>query len=104
MLSYERYCAEIIGQTELLRVSIDNADMTTAVPSCPGWNAGQLVRHLGGGQRWVDQIVRTRATEPIPADFRDLSAYTDEDPAVVGPWLSEGAQFLADALRITGPN
>jgi hypothetical protein len=49
------------------------------VPSCPGWNAGQLLRHLGG-HRWAEEIVRTRATG-LSADkhFRDLSAYTGED-------------------------
>jgi uncharacterized protein (TIGR03083 family) len=75
------------------------------VPSCPGWNIGQLVRHIGGVQRWAEEVVRTRAERPPPDDYaRDLSAYTHEDPAVVGPWLAEGAARLADALRAAGPD
>ena len=104
-LSYDRCCAEIVTQTELLASCIKGADLTVPVPSCPGWNAGQLLRHLGGGQRWAEVTVRNRATEPLPDDdFRDLSAYTDEDRAVLGPWLVEGAKQLAGTLREAGPD
>lgn len=105
MLSHDRYCSEIVAQTDLLRTCIKEADLTVPVPTCPGWNVGQLLRHLGGGQRWAEEIVRTRATQPLPDEhFRDLCAYTDEDPAVVGPWLAEGAGQLADTLRGAGPD
>ncbi|MFE9689469.1 maleylpyruvate isomerase family mycothiol-dependent enzyme [Micromonospora sp. NPDC005806] len=103
-LSFDRHRAEIVAQSDLLRSHLDGADLTRPVPSCPGWNVGQLVRHLGGGQRWAAEVVRTRAAGP-PSDthFRDLSAYPREDPAVVGPWLVEGAAELADALEAAGP-
>ncbi|MCH6163319.1 maleylpyruvate isomerase family mycothiol-dependent enzyme [Streptomyces marispadix] len=104
-LSYDRHCAEIVTQARLLRSCIDGADLTTPVPSCPGWNAGQLVRHLGGGMSWVEEMVRTRAAAPLPDDhFRDLSAYAHEDPAVVGPWLEANAERLAATLREAGPD
>jgi uncharacterized protein (TIGR03083 family) len=104
VLSYDRSCAEIVAQTDLLRSCLGDADLTAGVPSCPGWNVGQLVRHLGGAQRWAETIVRTQATQPLPnAHFRDLSAYTNEEPAVLGPWLIEGAARLADALCDAGP-
>jgi hypothetical protein len=36
--------------------------------------------------------------------MRDLSAYAHEDPAVVGPWLTEGAAELAEGGgRRAGP-
>ncbi|GGT86904.1 maleylpyruvate isomerase family mycothiol-dependent enzyme [Streptomyces violascens] len=102
---HEQYCAAIVEQTELLRSLIEGADLTVDVPSCPGWNVGQLLRHLGGAQRWAEEVVRTRAAGPVPdAHFRDLSAYTHEDPAVVGPWLVEGAGRLARTLREAGPD
>ncbi len=105
LLSYDRYCSEIVAQTDLLRSCIEGTDLTVPVPSCPGWNVGQLLRHLGGAQRGAEATVRTRATQPLPdKGFRDLSAYTDEDPAVVGPWLVEGAAQLADTLRGAGPD
>lgn len=104
-LAYDRYCAEIITQTDLLRSHIKGADPTVSVPSCPGWNLGQLLRHLGGGHRWVETIVRTRATQPPPDDdFRDLAGYTNEDLGVLDGWLAEGAKRLADSLRAAGPD
>lgn len=104
-LSYDRYGAEIVAQTDLLRSGIKGADLTVPVPSCPGWNAGQLLRHLGGGHRWAEAIVRTGGTQPLPDEqFRDLSGYTDEDPAVLDAWLAEGAAGLANTLRAAGPD
>jgi uncharacterized protein (TIGR03083 family) len=104
-LSFDRYRTEIVTQAGLLASAIEGADLTTPVPSCPGGNVGQLLRHLGGGQRWAETIVRTRATEP-PSDehFRDLSGYTHEDPAVLAPWLTESAERLAESLREAGPD
>lgn len=103
-LSYARYADEIAAQTDLLRATVTDADLTRPVAACPGWNTGQLLRHLGGGQRWAAETVRTRATGPLPDDdFRDLSAYADEDPAVLDPWLAESAALLAAALREAGP-
>lgn len=102
-LSYDRYCAEIVVQTELLRSGIAGADLTTPVPSCPGWNLRQLLRHLGGAHRWIETIVRTR--EPQPDDqVRDVSSTADVDAAAVSDWLVEGATELAGTLRAAGPD
>jgi hypothetical protein len=104
-LEYDRYCSEIVAQTELLRSEFVSRDLTTPVPSCPGWNVGQLVRHLGGGQRWAAAAVAAQVHEPLPEDdfaMRDLSAFVAEDPATLGPWLVEGAEELATALRAAG--
>ncbi|QLH20482.1 maleylpyruvate isomerase family mycothiol-dependent enzyme [Streptomyces sp. Rer75] len=105
LLSFDRMCAEIVTQSGLLTSRIEGADLTAPVPSCPGWNVGQLLRHLGGGQRWAAETVRTQGPEPLPDEhFRDLTPYADEDPAVVGPWLAESAAQLAEALREAGPD
>jgi uncharacterized protein (TIGR03083 family) len=105
-LSYDQYCDQIETQSGLAAAALAalaDADLTAAVPSCPGWNVGQLVRHLGGAQRWATEIVTSRAGEPVPDNhFRDLGAYAREDPAVVGPWLMEGGRELAGALRAAG--
>lgn len=115
MSAYEQHCTEIVTQSELLAAGIAGRDMTLPVPSCPGWNVGQLVRHLGGAQRWIEGVVRERATGSLgvvagaqrpPQDqpFRDLTPYTHEDADVVGKWLVDGAHQLADALREAGPD
>ncbi|KMS71675.1 hypothetical protein ACM01_25980 [Streptomyces viridochromogenes] len=104
-LSFDRYCDEIVSQTERLISHVRGADMTAPVLSCPGWNLGQLLRHVGGDHRWAEEIVRTGATGPLPDDgVNDLSAYTHEDATVLIPWLTEGAARLGAALRAAGPD
>lgn len=96
---------EITTQTDELRAVIDGADLTTAVPTCPGWNVGQLARHVGGGQRWAAAAVQRRVQEPLPEDefaFRKLSVYVDEDPADLDFWLGVGAAKLGGALAAAG--
>ncbi|WP_017591546.1 maleylpyruvate isomerase N-terminal domain-containing protein [Nocardiopsis potens] len=102
---YERYCAEITAQTDLLREAVRGADMRAPVPTCPGWNLGQLLRHLGWSQRWAEEVVRTRAAGPVAEDrLNDVSGYADEDGAFLDGWLAEGAAALSAALRGAGPD
>ncbi len=75
------------------------------MPSCPDWNLGQLLRISAAGHRWVEAVVRTRATQPLPDEgVRAVSGYNDEDPAVLANWLAEGAVQLAGTLRAAGPD
>ena len=104
LLSHERHCSEIVAQAELLRAAVAGADLTVPVPTCPGWDLGQLLRHLGGTHRWAEEVVRTRAAEAVPeGPFRDPPPTVGEDPAVLTAWLVEGAAQLADTLRAAGP-
>ncbi|MFK0293385.1 maleylpyruvate isomerase N-terminal domain-containing protein [Streptomyces sp. NPDC090442] len=104
-MSYDRHCAEIVAQTALLSTRLSDADLTAPVPTCPGWTLAQLVRHLGGAHRWVDTIIRTRATGPVPDDLvDDVTGHADVDAAALGAWLTEGAEQLADVLRTAGPD
>ncbi|POX38083.1 hypothetical protein C3486_24775 [Streptomyces sp. Ru73] len=104
-MSFDRHCGEIVAQTDLLRAHIKGADLAAPVPSCPGWTVNQLLRHLGGAQRWAAETVRTRADGPVDdAFFRDLSGYAGETPEELDGWLAEGAGQLADALREAGPD
>jgi uncharacterized protein (TIGR03083 family) len=104
-MGFQRHCAEIATQTELLRAVVADADPATPVPSCPGWTVGALVRHLAGGQRWATTIVRTRATEP-PSDafFRDVVREHEESADELGGQLARSGGPLADALREAGPD
>lgn len=103
-MNYARYCDEIVAQSELLANQLAGADLTIDVPSCPGWNVGQLVRHIDGGHRWADELVRTRATgHTSDVALRDLSTFRSEDPAELVPILREGAHSLRDTLVAAGP-
>ncbi|MFF4949960.1 maleylpyruvate isomerase family mycothiol-dependent enzyme [Streptomyces chattanoogensis] len=119
-LSYEDHCTEIAHQADLLADLLADLPastltdatgpaggnaLSTSVPSCPDWNLAQLLRHLGEGHRWVDEIVRTRATQPPPdTALRVLPRDTTESPAALAAWLTQGARELAETLRTAGPD
>ena len=100
-MEFTRHCTEIVTQTELLATELKASDLRAPVPSCPGWSLGDLVRHIGGGHRWAEEVVRTRATEWLPDDqVRQVSG--DDTGELPGDWLVEGATGLAETLRAAG--
>lgn len=104
-LSHDRYCDEIVAQTELLRAVLPGADLRASVPSCPGWTLNALLRHLGGAHRWIEATVAVPAETPPPeGEVRQVTGYADSDPEELGRWLAEGAGALADTLRKAGPD
>jgi uncharacterized protein (TIGR03083 family) len=102
-VDYNQYCDQLVAQAALLNDYLAGADLSTPVPSCPGWNVGQLVRHVGGAHREAEYVVR-HGQAPGDDDFRDPTHFTDSDPEKLGAWLVEGAQELAAALRVAGPD
>ncbi|MET7733430.1 maleylpyruvate isomerase family mycothiol-dependent enzyme [Streptomyces sp. NPDC005402] len=105
LLTFDEYCAAIVAQTDLLAQHVKGADASAPVPTCPGWHLGRLLRHVGGDHRWAQDLVRTRATEPIDDDMvDDPAAYAHLDDSALGDWLVEGAARLADTLRAAGPD
>ncbi|QFZ22515.1 maleylpyruvate isomerase family mycothiol-dependent enzyme [Saccharothrix syringae] len=101
-LGFDDHAAEVVRQTELLVSCADGADPATPVPTTPGWDLARLLHHVGSGHRRVEEVVRTRATEPPAGEPPRVPA--DEHPADWGTWLVEGARELADALVEAGPD
>ncbi|MFI7286548.1 maleylpyruvate isomerase family mycothiol-dependent enzyme [Streptomyces anulatus] len=104
-LSHDRYCDEILAQTDALRAVLTGADLTATVPSCPDWTLRELAVHVGGAHRWIGEIVRTRAAEEIPEDMvPGIEGPDGDDPAALDAWLAEGAAAAVAALREAGPD
>ncbi|THA25699.1 maleylpyruvate isomerase family mycothiol-dependent enzyme [Streptomyces sp. RKND-216] len=116
-LDHARYCAEILEQTRLLRRTLDGADLSATVPTCPEWSLRELVVHVGGSHRWAHEIVRTRAAEEVEEEtvpgFHGPTAAPDAggddgrdaaDAQALDAWLAEGAELLVAALREAGPD
>ncbi|MGW0733478.1 maleylpyruvate isomerase family mycothiol-dependent enzyme [Streptomyces sp. NPDC002851] len=105
VLDHDYFCGQIVEQTRLLRQHLAGADLTATVPTCPDWTLRELAVHVGGAHRWADTIVRTKATEYVPADQVPGSGGPDrDDPAALDTWLAEGAEQVAATLRETGPD
>ncbi|MFF1301486.1 maleylpyruvate isomerase family mycothiol-dependent enzyme [Streptomyces sp. NPDC058307] len=105
LLAFDEYCDAIVAQTDLLARHAKGADPTLAVPTCPGWDLGRLLRHVGGDHCWAEEIVRTRATGPVDDhSVNDPASYAGLDDSELGGRLAEGARRLAGTLRAAGPD
>ncbi|VBA45670.1 hypothetical protein LAUMK191_00441 [Mycobacterium attenuatum] len=95
------YPSAYLEQTRAFGDLIRNVDQSTPVPTCPGWNLGQLFRHVGRGDRWAAQIVRDRLDNFLdPRSVEEGKPPADLDGAI--SWLRGGAQRLVDAVEQTG--
>jgi uncharacterized protein (TIGR03083 family) len=102
LLAHDRYCDEIVRQTDELRAALKGADLAAQVPTCPDWTLRDLAVHVGGAHRWAGEIVRTRATEELPDERVPEFTPDGDDPAVLDAWLADGAAKTADVLRDAG--
>jgi len=103
-LGHDRYCDEVVAQTDLLRGVVTGADLSVTVPTTPDWTLGMLLRHVGGNLRSLEQAVRTgvAVTEPerqVPGH----GGPDGDDPAALDAWLAEAAEGCAATLRAAGP-
>jgi uncharacterized protein (TIGR03083 family) len=83
------------------RAAIASADPYADVPSCPGWNIGTLVHHIGSVYRFVaDHITRGITTPPE----RRYPTYFAEPPATDPlAWWDTAFERLTSALDATDP-
>jgi uncharacterized protein (TIGR03083 family) len=104
-LGHDRYCDEVITQTDLLREVVKRADLSVIVPTCPDWTLAQLLRHVGGNLRAAETAVRTETAIVEPAkQVPEVAGPADDDPDALDAWLAEGAVRYADTLRRAGPD
>jgi hypothetical protein len=70
---------------------------TAEVPSCPGWNIDELLRHVGIAHHRAALILREGRTEPPPLE--------ETSPAHGGSlsWYEAGLAALLDAMRTVDP-
>jgi uncharacterized protein (TIGR03083 family) len=105
LLGHDRYCDEVITQSNLLRDLVRGADLSLTVPTCPDWSLAELVAHIGGNLRSVETAVRTGTPVTAPdKQVPGLAGPGDDDPAALDAWLAEAAARFADTLRQAGPD
>ena len=104
-LPYDRFCDEVVAQTDLLRGVVAGADLSVTVPTTPDWTLGQLLRHVGGNLRSVELAVRGGA--PVTEPERQVPEHggpPGDAPAAIDAWLAEAAARFADTLGRAGPD
>jgi uncharacterized protein (TIGR03083 family) len=68
-------------------------DPTARVPSCPGWDVDELLRHVGIAHHRAALILREGRTEPPPLEE------TSPPPGSSLSWYEAGLAALLDAMR-----
>jgi uncharacterized protein (TIGR03083 family) len=104
-LAHDRFCDEIVAQTGLLREVVTGADLSATVPTAPDWTLADLLRHVGGNLRAVEQAVRTGV--PVTEPEREVPGHAGppgDDPAALDAWLGSAAEAAAATLRAAGPD
>ena len=96
------YAAAIRTDAATLASAAATAGPDAPVPTCPEWVVRDLVRHLGGVQRWATSIVATPRTEPWNVDLPEVVGTWPDDDALT-TWLQDGADALARALETADP-
>ena len=96
MLSRDTYLTSLTRDADAFVALLRGVDTATQVPDCPGWDVGDLARHLGGVHRWAHDIVVTGTLGEEP------DGPTDHDELVA--WFVEGAATLVEVLRNAEPS
>ncbi|MCM2390731.1 maleylpyruvate isomerase family mycothiol-dependent enzyme [Streptomyces albipurpureus] len=76
-----------------LATAASTAGLEAAVPTCPGWQVRDVLRHTGEVHRWATAFLVEKHTEYHPA-----VSETALDGAELVAWFREGHEALVDAL------
>lgn len=88
------HAAALLEYNALLADAVTAVDPERAVPSCPGWTVANLLTHVGRGDRWSAEIVRTGG----PVEMRSVP--DGRPPADPRAWLAASPRLLLDAVAV----
>ncbi len=105
-MEHTDYLRVITSESGVLADALRAGDVSTPVPTCPGWTIGRLVKHTGTAQRWADAIVERRSAEAVDAKSIDLglSDEVQRDAKGLADWFEQGASHLAATLAAVDPD
>ena len=98
-MSYEQltgadYLATFAAENVRFISAAQASGFAAPVASCPGWNVGDLVFHVGKVQRWFHFMLSTNGADPKGSP---RSAQPETDAAMV-KWFREGAAAIENYL------
>ncbi|MEV6652502.1 maleylpyruvate isomerase family mycothiol-dependent enzyme [Streptomyces sp. NPDC051219] len=83
----------------LLASAAEDAGPDAPVPTCPGWQVRDLLRHTGMVHRWATRFVAEGATGFLPD-----AGEPELDGAELLEWFREGHDLLVGTLRAAPPD
>jgi uncharacterized protein (TIGR03083 family) len=96
-MNHAEYTDAAVAEIERMAGTVRDADVELAIPTCPGWDLRQLIRHTGTVHRWAAALVERRSPERI--DPKSLDKHFPDDDAGWPDWLAAGAGILGEALH-----
>ncbi|MFG2716065.1 maleylpyruvate isomerase family mycothiol-dependent enzyme [Streptomyces goshikiensis] len=91
--------AAVAAETDEFVATVAAADLSTAVPTCPGWTLADLTRHVGSVHRWFTELLRRRVQEPPTSRVVDLRL--PEHPDALPDWLATSAAEAGEVFAAT---
>ncbi|WP_042418163.1 maleylpyruvate isomerase family mycothiol-dependent enzyme [Streptacidiphilus anmyonensis] len=88
--------AAVAAETTRFVGVVECADLSTPVPTCPGWTLGDLIRHAGSVQRWFAVLLRGRIQQPPTS--RDVELKLPEEVAGYPQWLADSLAEATGAI------
>jgi uncharacterized protein (TIGR03083 family) len=88
-----RHLETLDAEGRLLADAAERAGVDAKVPTCPGWQVRDLLRHTGAVHVWAAAFVRERITEPRP-----LGDEPELDGAELIAWYRDSHRRLVDTL------
>lgn len=98
-LPRDRYAELVLSDCQLLAEASLGAGLDAPVPTCPGWQLRELLRHLGHVHRWATRYVAEGLEEELPEDLEAAMISTGPDGPQLLEWLLDGGRELATDLQ-----
>ncbi len=93
----------LVGDGELLAGAAERASLQAAVPTCPGWQVRDLLRHLGYVHRWARAHVAGAAKDMVDGRPEREILTSGPDDAALACWFRQGHAALVETLRSADP-
>ncbi|MER6199152.1 maleylpyruvate isomerase family mycothiol-dependent enzyme [Streptomyces sp. NPDC001586] len=94
--------AAVAAETAAFVAAVEAADLSTPVPTCPGWTLEDLTRHVGSVHRWFTELLRRRIQQPPTS--REVDLRLPEQPEGLPDWLAASAAEAAEVFAATDPD
>lgn len=93
------YIDALAREGELMAAAAERAGLLAAVPTCPGWQVRDLLRHQGHVHRWAGRYVAEALTAAVPEPGEaEILAGGPPDSELLS-WFRAGHATLVVALR-----
>jgi len=97
------HIASLQQEGQLMAVAAERAGLRAPVPSCPGWQVRDLLRHQGYVHRWAGRFVTEQLKDAVPEPTEAEILAADPPDGQLLDWFREGHATLVDALRAARP-